>query len=99
MTVPSYSSDVFAFRVLANRFVELYVGQSVGGDFPALSALHLLTTVDFYQGASPSVPWTPLAIQSAQSAAFQWGFGVTTVSTNTAGNSDALISRLKILYR
>jgi hypothetical protein len=88
--------DVFAFRVIGNRWVESYTGSSVDGNFPALSDLSLLVAVDFYQTPS-SGPWADLSIKPAQSQNFQWGFGVSSCSSNTAGNADFLIKKIQIL--
>jgi len=72
--------------VVTEALVKLYLGQSSGGNFPALSAMTMRGFLSGRWGAASStkvVPTTAISIQSG----------------NTAGNADVLVSKMKVEYR
>jgi hypothetical protein len=96
MATPDPTSDVFAFRLFSNTRIEMYVGKTVGGAFPALSTLTFLASAPYFTQVNG---WDAPSITNGSSASFQWSLSLNVVTVNTAGNSDALASKLRIISR
>jgi hypothetical protein len=93
---PDPTSDVFAFRLFSNTRIEMYVGKTVAGAFPTLDSLTFLASAPYFTQVNG---WDAPSITNGSSASFQWSLSLNVVSVNTAGNSDALASKLRIISR
>jgi hypothetical protein len=94
--LPLTTDDVYAFRILNNVNVEIYAGQSVSGNFPALSALRFVARANWNAVASG---FDPLSVSVAGSSAAQWALFAEAHSTNNAAASDLLLKKIRILQR
>jgi hypothetical protein len=93
---PLTTDDVYAFRILNDNVVEIYSGASVGGDFPALSALRLVAQACWLSAVDG---FTVISTSIGGSNTLQWACMILVLTGNTAGNSDLLIKKLQVLQR
>lgn len=93
-SVPATTDDVYAFRILNNKRIETYCGQSSDGAWPSINNLKFVAAADYWsatQGFSTT--------QNAHATSLQWAAVLSTAQSNTVGASDLLLKKLKVLYR
>lgn len=93
VVLPATTRDVYAFRIVGNNEVQAYAGSSVGGAWPDISALVFVARAFFAPPQGLSAEF------SGNSNLFQWAAVINVASSNTAGASDVLLKKIKVLYR
>lgn len=88
--LPGLNYDIAAFRMFPNFTVEVYGGDSVAGNFPALSAL---TFMGRLQMTSPPPAWDTLNMPTGATSP-GWAVHFNATTGNVAGNADLLIKKL-----
>ena len=102
MTVPATTDDVVAFRILMNNLLEIYSGSSSEAGFPEIHALKLSAVVQLsgFNASLSGFQQNYPNIVAGGSNSLQWALLIAvSCSTDTSGNSDALIHRMQILGR